>query len=51
MRISVENEHYIFDHIAQQTVGLTRRFDFAFTLNLSLQSMLSPSYQRVATTI
>ena len=42
MRISVENEHYIFDHIARQTVGLTGRFDFAFTLNLSLQFYAQP---------
>ena len=41
-RIHKVNDHYIFSRIARQTVGLTGRFDFAFTPNLSLQLYAQP---------
>ena len=41
-RIRKSIDHYIFSRIARQTVGLTGRFDFAFTPNLSLQIYAQP---------
>ena len=41
-RIHKDVDHYIFSRIARQTVGLTGRFDFAFTPNLSLQLYAQP---------
>ena len=41
-RIHKSIDHYIFSRIARQTVGLTGRFDFAFTPNLSLQLYAQP---------
>lgn len=41
-RIHKNIDHYIFSRIARQTVGLTGRFDFALTPNLSLQLYAQP---------
>lgn len=41
-QIYTDDVHYIFGHMAQQTVGLTGRLDFAFTPNLSLQVYFQP---------
>ena len=41
-RIHKVVDHYIFSRIARQTIGLTGRFDFAFTPNLSLQLYAQP---------
>ena len=41
-RIRKDTDYYIFSRIARQTVGLTGRFDFAFTPNLSLQLYAQP---------
>ncbi|MBI1930226.1 carbohydrate binding family 9 domain-containing protein [Candidatus Poribacteria bacterium] len=41
-RIHTDAEHYIFGRTARQTVGLTGRFDFAFTPDLSLQRYAQP---------
>jgi Domain of unknown function (DUF5916) len=51
-QVSLEEEHYLFGRIDQQTVGITSRVDIAFTPTLSLQLYAQPfvsaaSYQEL----
>ena len=41
-QLEADNVHYIFGHIAQQTISLTGRLDVTFTPNLSLQLYMQP---------
>lgn len=41
-RVPTETDHYVFGRIDQETVGLTGRFDFTFTPNMTLQFYAQP---------
>lgn len=41
-RILTDTDHYVFGRIDQETVGLTGRFDFTFTPNMTLQFYAQP---------
>jgi hypothetical protein len=41
-RVRTEDDHYVFGRIDQETVGVTGRFDFTFTPDLTLQLYAQP---------